>query len=341
MMTKFRGAVTAKAKGTAAGPLRRWAAAVCILAASGFFGAADVAAEKVRVAMPSKSMTFLSFYVADRFGLFRAEGLEVSLEVMKSDIGVAAVISGQVDYITAIGTTLRAAAAGVPLKAAMFTMDRVIFFLTARPEIQTIQDLKGGKSVAVSGVVATDAYGARLMAKAAGLNPDKDLVLVAIPDAGDRLTALQTGSVAASMLSIPFNFKAEETGLRNLGGTADVMRTPFAGLGASETKLRSNPSQVRRMIRATLKGMEYTQDPTNFARVVSYLMEEFKIDRKTAELSHREILKAFTKDGTTPDETVKEEIELIRAQGKIKEQVQLGQVLDYTLLKEALAEMKR
>ena len=166
-------------------------------------------------------------------------------------------------------------------------------------------------------------------------------MLVAIPDAGDRLTALQTGSVAAAMLSIPFNFKAEELGLRNLGGTAEIMRTPFAGLGATETKLRSNPSQVKRMIRATLKGMEYTQDPANFDRVISYLMEEFKLDRKTAELSHREMVKAFTKDGTTTDETVKEEIELIRAQAKIKEQVQIGQVLDYTLLKEVLAEAKR
>lgn len=333
--------VTAEAKGSAAVRIRRWAALACLLAASGLFGARDAAAEKVRVAMPSRSMTFLSFYVAEKFGLFRAEGLEVSFEVMKSDIGVAAVISGQIDYITAIGTTLRAAAAGVPLKATMFTMDRVIFFLTAKPDIKTVEDLKGGKSVAVSGVVATDAYGARLMAKAVGLNPDKDIVLVAIPDAGDRLTALQTGSVAAAMLSIPFNFKAEELGLRNLGGTAEIMRTPFAGLGTSETKLRSNPSQVKRMIRATLKGMEYTQEPANFDRVIGYLMEEFKLDRKTAELSHREMVKAFTKDGTTTDEAVKEEIEVIRAQGKIKEQVQMGQVLDYTLLKEALAEMKR
>ena len=321
--------------------IQRWAAAVCILAASALFDVGNAAAEKVRVAMPSKSMTFLNFYIAEKFGLFRAEGLDVSLEVMKSDIGVAAVISGQMDYITAIGTTLRAALAGVPLKATMFTMDRVIFFLTARPEIKTIQDLRGGKSVAVSGVVATDAHGARLMAKAAGLNPDKDIVLVAIADAGDRFTALQSGAVAAAMLSIPFNFKADDLGLRNLGGTADVMRTPFAGLGTSENKLRSNPSQVKRTIRATLKGMEYTLSPANFDRVIGYLMEEFKLDRKTAELSHREIVKAFTKDGTTTDETVLAEIELIRAQGNIKDQVSIGQAVDYTLLKEALAETKR
>ena len=31
-------------------------------------------AEPVRIAMPSKSMTFLNFYLADKFGLFKNEG---------------------------------------------------------------------------------------------------------------------------------------------------------------------------------------------------------------------------------------------------------------------------
>jgi ABC-type nitrate/sulfonate/bicarbonate transport system substrate-binding protein len=245
------------------------------------------------------------------------------------------------DYISAIGTTLRAAAAGVPLKAAMFTMDRVIFFLTAKPETKAIQDLKGGKSVAVSGVVATDAVGARMMAKAHGLNPDKDLVMVAIPDAADRLAALQSGAVAAAMLSLPFNFKAEEMGFRNLGGTADIMRSPFAGVGASDAKLRSNPGQAKRMVRATLRSMEFTRDHANQERVIGLITEEFKVERKTAELSLREIVKAFTKDGTTPDETVMAEMEAVAAQAKTKTPPTIRRLVDYTILKQVLGETKK
>jgi len=40
-------------------------------------------AEPVRIAMPSKSMTFLNFYLADKFGLFKNEGLEVSFRSAK------------------------------------------------------------------------------------------------------------------------------------------------------------------------------------------------------------------------------------------------------------------
>jgi ABC-type nitrate/sulfonate/bicarbonate transport system substrate-binding protein len=143
------------------------------------------------------------------------------------------------------------------------------------------------------------------------------------------------------MLSLPFNFKAEEMGFRNLGGTADIMRSPFAGVGASDAKLRSNAAQAKRMIRATLKSMEYTRDPANLERVIAFISDEFKVDRKTAELAHREIVKAFTRDGTTPDETVLAEIEVIAAQAKIKGQVPIGRLVDYAILKEVLGEAKR
>lgn len=320
---------------------RRLGAAVAAFMWIEFSSLGGVGAERVRVVMPSKSMTYMNFFIGERFGLYKAEGLEVTFEVMKPDIGVAAMVAGEIDYMTGIGSILRAAIAGAPVKAAMFTMDRVIFFMMAKPEIKTVQDLKAGTSVAVSGVVATDAHGARAMAKAHGLNPERDLVFMAIGDAGARLAALQGGSVAVAMLSIPFNFKAEEMGFRNLGGTAEYMRTPFAGVGTSDAKLRSNPSQVKRMVRATIKGMDYTKDPGNLERVIAYMMEDFKLDRKTADLSYREIIKAFTRDGTSPAESVKAEIEFLRARTKGKGQVPLSQLVDYTVLKEVLVEIRR
>ena len=92
-------------------------------------------AQKVRIAMPAKSMTFLNFYVGEKFGIYKAEGFEVSLEVIKPDVGVAGMVAGEIDYTSAIGTAMRAAATGVPTKAAMFTMDRVVVYMYAKPSI--------------------------------------------------------------------------------------------------------------------------------------------------------------------------------------------------------------
>ncbi|MDP9129421.1 MAG: hypothetical protein M3N35_03465, partial [Candidatus Binatota bacterium] len=122
-----------------------------VLAALSWLGVAwagEAAAQKVRIAMPAKSMTFLNFYVGDKFGIFKAEGFDVSLEVIKPDIGVAGMVAGEIDYTSAIGTAMRAAATGVTIKAAMFTMDRVVVYMYSKPSIKSIEELKGGKTVA-------------------------------------------------------------------------------------------------------------------------------------------------------------------------------------------------
>jgi len=315
-----------------------------IFAASLLLGCAwigEAPAQKVRVAMPAKSMTFLNFYVGDKFGIYKAEGLDVSLEVVKTDVGVAGMVSGELDYTSAIGSAMRAAATGVPLKAAMFTLDRVIVYMFAKPSIKSIEELKGGKVVATTGLVATPTYAAKVMARAHGVNPDKDLTFIATGDVANSLAALQGGVADVAMLSVPFNFRAEELGFRNLGNAVDYLQTPFAGVGATDAKMKSNPAQVKRMIRATLKGMEFTRDPANQEKVAGLLMDEFKLDRKTAGLSLRDIIKAFTRDGTTSEDAVKVEIKEIREQAKIKAEIPVSQLVDYKLLEEVLAEMKR
>ena len=141
-----------------------------------FCGIPEAAAQKVRVAMPAKSMTFLNFYVGDKFGVYKAEGLDVSLEVIKTDVGVAGMVAGEIDYTTAIGSAMRAAATGVPIKATMFSMDRVLIYMFAKPSIKSIEELKGGKTVSTTGLLATPTSAAKVMARAHGLNPEKDLV---------------------------------------------------------------------------------------------------------------------------------------------------------------------
>jgi ABC-type nitrate/sulfonate/bicarbonate transport system substrate-binding protein len=330
-----------KAKPTTEGLLLRYGVTLAVFFWLGFSAMDDARAQKVRVAMPAKSMTFLNFYVGDKFGVYKAEGLDVSLEVIKTEVGIAGMVAGEIDYTSAIGSAMRAAASGMPIKATMFSMDRVLIYMLAKPAIKSIEELKGGKTVATTGLLATPTYAAKIMARAHGLNPDKDLVFIATGDAATSLAALQGGAADVAMLSIPFNFKAEELGFRNLGSAVDYLQTPFAGVAAAEVKLKTNPSQVKRMIRATLKGIEFTRDPANHEKVIGLLIDEFKLDRKSATLSLREIVKVFTRDGTIPEDAVKAEIKEIREQAKLKADIPLSQLVNYRLLEEVLADMKR
>ena len=301
----------------------------------------EAAAQKVRIAMPAKSMTFLNFYVGDKFGIYKAEGLEVSLEVIKTEVGVAGMVAGEIDYTSAIGSAMRAAATGVPIKATLFSMDRVLIYMFARPTIKSIEELKGGKTVATTGLVATPTYAAKVMARAHGLNADKDLTFIATGDAANALAALQSGAADVAMLSIPFNFKAEELGFRNLGNAIDYLQTPFAGLGAAEAKIKTNPAQVKRMIRATLKGIEFTKDPANQERCNRPIDGRVQTRTQSRTAALRDIIKVFSKDGTISEDAVKAEIREIREQAKIKGEIPVTQLVDYRLLEEVLAEMKK
>ena len=304
------------------------------------FSSGGVGAEPIRIAMPSKSLTFLNFYLAEKFGLFKNEGLEASFPVGKADVQLTAVITGEMDYIAAAGTSLRGAATGLPVKALMFALDKPLFFMMVKPETKRIQDLKG-KAVAVTAVAATDALGARAMAKAAGMNPDQDLVFLSAGNTANALAAIQAGSAAAAMLSIPFNLKAEELGHRSLGNAADYLRTVLSGLATSDARIKANPAQVKRTIRAAMRGMDFARDPGNQEKIIPYIMEDFQLDRKTAEASLREIVKHYSKDGTTSEDAVRTDIEFVREQNKLKTAIPTAQGLDYSLLKEVLAELKK
>jgi ABC-type nitrate/sulfonate/bicarbonate transport system substrate-binding protein len=307
-----------------------------------FFGHQTASGEKLRVALPAKSLTFLNFYVGESFGAYQSEGFDISLEQITPRVGIAGMLSGEIDYTGAIGSALRAAATGVPVKALMFTMDKVLLFMLAKPEFKSIKDLKGRRNiVAVTDTAATPAFAAIAMARAHGVDPAKDFVIVSVGTVSTALAALQTGSADVAILSLPFNFKAEEAGFRNLGSAVDYMQSAFAGVAATESKMKSNPSQVKRMLRATAKSVQQTKDPANRERVIKLIAKEFNMDANTAARSLDEASKALSDTGIMPDDAVKSELEELQKRLKAKTRMPTTRLVDYGLLKEALAETKR
>jgi ABC-type nitrate/sulfonate/bicarbonate transport system substrate-binding protein len=312
------------------------------LALAFLFGHQTASGEKLRVALPAKSLTFLNFYVGESFGAYQSEGFDISLEQITPRVGIAGMLSGEIDYTGAIGSALRAAATGVPVKALMFTMDKVLLFMLAKPEFKSIKDLKGRRNiVAVTDTAATPAFAAIAMARAHGVDPAKDFVIVSVGTVSTALAALQTGSADVAILSLPFNFKAEEAGFRNLGSAVDYMQSAFAGVAATESKMKSNPSQVKRMLRATVKSVQQTKDPANRERVIKLIAKEFNMDANTAARSLDEAIKALSDTGIMPDDAVKSELEELQKRLKAKSQIPTTRLVDYGLLNDALAEMKR
>src|SRR6478672_619264 len=121
---------------------------LCILLLGVLLMASPTWAEKIRTSVPGLNLNYLSVFTAEERKFFRDEGLENETIVIGGPAGLAALVSGDVDYSGAGGSGLRAAVKGAPLKAIMYQTEKVTWYFMVPQSIKTVADLKG-KKVAV------------------------------------------------------------------------------------------------------------------------------------------------------------------------------------------------
>ena len=106
---------------------------------------------KVPVQIPSITPAVSPFAVARDRGYYRQEGLDVQLVVIPSALGMQAMLGGNVKFATAGGAGLLPILRGAPARYVFTSFSRPMFWLYARPEIRSVDGLKG-KKVGVSGI---------------------------------------------------------------------------------------------------------------------------------------------------------------------------------------------
>jgi NitT/TauT family transport system substrate-binding protein len=298
------------------------------------FAAAPASAQaplqKVRVASPTKGIPFFYMYVARDMGLFRSEGLSVEEIVMGLDVAIAGVLANELGYVTGTGSATRAAVTGVPVKVVMFTFDKIIFTLHVPPTIKSIADLKG-KRVAVNRPVTTDAVFARAAVERAGVDPTT-VTFASMVATSTRLAALKSGAVEAAVLTPPFDALAIKEGYRSLAQAADVLDMPWSGLATSVKRLAEKPAEVKAMIRALLRSLQYIRQ--NREGSIAIIRKEFNLDETLAGHVYEQMVPALSADGTASMRAIENDIDLARRSLKIAKSIEPSQVVDFSLLNE-------
>src|ERR1043165_1922016 len=131
--------------------MRMFRGAGTVIAASiaSFFLASNLpaqekpAAEKVRIAIATSSMAFLVPFVAKDRGLYAKYGSDVELIQMRPNISVAALLRGEIEYIELIGSAIRSAARGMPMRAISTGIKAPFFSIVAQNKYKSVKDLKG------------------------------------------------------------------------------------------------------------------------------------------------------------------------------------------------------
>jgi NitT/TauT family transport system substrate-binding protein len=301
---------------------------------------AQSGAKKVRMGSSSTNVSFLALYTALHRGFFKDEGIDLEIVFMPANLASTAVQAGDVDYNGAVTGTIGAAVRGQPMKVLLFTVSKPLLFLMSKKEIKDLKQLKG-KKIAGSSPGGSATLLANQALKQIGLEPGKDVsVLQMSGNAASRFAVLESGVVDASLLSVPENIVALEKGYHELLFLGDVIEFPQNGFGTSDRKLRENPDEVYRMVRATLRGLQFVWDKNNQEAVTSVLMKQWKVnDRKMAAEMSRQVSRVLTKDASVKPESVQVLIDLARDSAKVTKPVSVLEVVDYSFLDKARREL--
>jgi NitT/TauT family transport system substrate-binding protein len=230
-------------------------------------------------------------------------------------------------------STIEAALAGMPLRLVAVANQQPLWGLVVRQGITQVADLKG-KKLGVSSYGGA-AYGAALaVLKAHGLEPKKDVAILATGDNNSRIAALKYGSVDAALVAAPGDIKVAEEGFKILLDAGTIYRLPMGGVSTSVAKIQSDPEEVRKTVAAVVKASRAIIDPKNKPDVVAYITSFFKLDRGTAEEFYQRIVPSLSSTGLVGRDKIKLVIDGAVERGLTTKAPDPDAVVDFSFLKE-------
>ncbi|TMA55619.1 MAG: ABC transporter substrate-binding protein [Deltaproteobacteria bacterium] len=306
------------------------------LAAAILLGAPAMALDRIRVAVSNPNMPNLTVAMAQKNGFFKDETLEAEIIRMNPNVGITALATGDVDYCQLFGAVVGGAIAGLPVRIVAGYLDNWPMTLIAQPEYKSIKDLKG-KTLGISSFGATPDVAARMMLKRAGVDPEKEIKVLALGSDAARLTALTQRVVDVVVISPPADAQMEKQGYRILARAYELFSFPYLGLGTHTRKIKEKPDEIRRVIKATIRANRFIRD--NRDEAVHTLIGWGKVEREFAYASYDALKNLFNADGAVPEDGLKLVIEQARRGAKVTREVAPNEVVDLSFLREAQAEL--
>lgn len=311
--------------------------AACILLASVFLDVA-ASADNVKISISNVEGSFLFGAVAERKGFFTQEGLNAELIRIGGNIMVPALANGDIDYTLMFGSVVRATLSGFPFKVVASFVDAPTGALVGKAGL-TPQNLKG-KTIAVSSFGAGAHVTAVLTVQHLNINPN-EVKFVAAGGDSNRLATLQNGLVDAALLNPAAAARAEKLGFRVIAKSYDLFTFPYAGLGTTSKKLAEKPAEVKRVLKALIKGSRFMRERENRDETIQVLSQWARIDRQSAADYYDATWKSSSADGTIPEKGLRLVLEDAKSAMKIDRDIAPAEVAaDPQLLREAQKELK-
>ena len=270
-------------------------------------------------------------------GIFKDNGLDVDLQSINGGAQTSAALLANQIQIGQFGGSeaLSANAGGADLVIVANLAPVYPYKLYVQKGITSIQGLKG-KKVGVSNAGGSSDIATRAALKAAGLDPDKDVTIVAVGSHANRTAALLAGSIDAGVDDPPEDLELVKAGLTPLVDLAG-QKLPAANTGVimQRSFLNANKDTVQAYVDAlTIARVKMKADK---AGATAVLGKYFKLDNQGAlDAAYDFFMNEVTTPYLFPDVTqFKDAVEILgKSNDKIKT-VDIAKMLDRSFMQSA------
>jgi NitT/TauT family transport system substrate-binding protein len=294
-------------------------------------------ATHIRVAFPIPIVTMTSFYIATQQGYTAEEGLAPEMVQVRAGAAAQSMIAREIEFGMSAGTLLSARLRGAPLKNVFVAMDKPLYYLFAQPSINGLGDLLD-KPIGVSRIGTSTHVAATAALNFAGIPPDR-VTFIANAGSDAALVALQSGAVAATVVTPPGDLAAEQLGFRNLGFLGDYLDYLTAGMTTHEDVIRDRPELVHAVVRAALKAHRYMQQ--NREGTIAYMARFLEIEPGDAAVAYDRHMKHLTTDGLSTPERLEQILRGQQQELELDEPMAVDDAFDLRFARQAVDELNR
>jgi ABC-type nitrate/sulfonate/bicarbonate transport system substrate-binding protein len=214
--------------------------------------------ERIRVGQGSVSLQSGLMHIAKERGLFAKYGLVSEIVYIPGGTtNIQVLVSGNLDLSQLSGAPgVAANLEGADIVYILGLLDKLNYQLVTRPEIKTVEHLKG-KKFGVSRFGSSADFGLRALLKRLGVEPMKDVSILQVGDEPARVAAIKSGNIEGTVVNAPFGTEAEKLKL-NVIADSVKMEIPFfnTGLLGSKKYMDKQESKVLNFLRAYLEAIK-------------------------------------------------------------------------------------
>jgi len=266
---------------------------------------AEAAPLNIKVGYPQLSGGSMPLWVITDNKLDQRYGVDVKTIYIAGGATLThSLVAGDIDIALTGGAVVGAVLSGADLEYVGIGLSTYGFTVYAKPEIKSIEDLRGK----IFGVItrgASSDHAALALFNRYGMKGGQDIKFLYFARQGDLLAALDKGMVVGGVFSSPTTVMARRMGYKELVNIASFkLPYPHNAIAMRKTLVRQNPELIKGFLKAYLAAIKIIhEEPEVAKRALSrYLGTK---DAEMIEDSYSSLAPLFLKVPYMPEEAIR------------------------------------